>query len=978
MNTPETSPHPRLRLTDARMSRGLSQQDVAEHVGTTYVNVSRWERGITKPSPYFRRKLCIFFGKTEEELDLLPPTDAINRVPTFSRDKSLLEPGASGTGAGPTGDESSRGRAEQPREQTDDESSRGRAEQPREQTDAIHAAGASGTAGEQTDDESSRGRAEQPREQTDAINRVPTFSRDKSLLEPGAGGTAGERTDAINRVRSLSRDKSLLEPGAVYDPAMPLLPAIELVGRAGDLARIKGRLLTGGSVALTALNGLPGVGKTALSITLAHDAEVRAHFRDGMLWAGLGPNPNMPGLLSRWGTLLGISATQMATLGGNEAWAKAIRTAIGARTMLLVIDDAWTLEEALTFRVGGPNCAHLVTTRFPTIASHMTVDGATLIQELSEEESIKLLSLLAPQVVDREVQRAHDLVHAVGGLPLALTLLGNYLRKQAYSGPARRITAALERLSDAEVRLGVSEPHVPVETHPSLPIETSLSLRSVIAVTDGLLSEPARTTLYALAILPPKPDSFSEEVALAVAACTIDELDALSDAGLLESTGSDRYHLHQVIADYARLHLPAEAAHAAHDRLLAYVTDYVETHKKDYELLELESSTILAALEIAHLAQRPAELVRATCAFAPFLILRGFYPLAEQHLKRAHEAALAISDEEGITGALLYLGQVAQRQGDYPQAEAYFQEGLKLARKVGDQEQICALLNDLGNVTWRQGRSTQAEIYLQEGLSLARQIKDRDRVCGILRILGSVFGSRGDYAQSEAYLQEGLNLARQIGNIEQICILLSNLGVTVGGKGNHAEAEIYFKEGLMLARQIGHREQICVLLSNLGEAASAQEHYAQAENYFREGLILARQIGHREWISALLNNLGLMTRKQGDYIQAEVYLQETLDLARQIGRPQIIANALYEYGVLLLDQQQVDLAEKLFQEMLIEVPEDSQELLALANYGLGRVAAAKGNILEARRLGEVSTATLEAMGNRTTQEVKEWLDTITN
>src|SRR5947207_12204365 len=71
METPKANPQPRLRLTEARNERKLSQQQVADRIGTTHVNVSRWERGITRPSPYFRRKLCTLFGKTEAELDLL-------------------------------------------------------------------------------------------------------------------------------------------------------------------------------------------------------------------------------------------------------------------------------------------------------------------------------------------------------------------------------------------------------------------------------------------------------------------------------------------------------------------------------------------------------------------------------------------------------------------------------------------------------------------------------------------------------------------------------------------------------------------------------------------------------------------------------------------------------------------------------------------------------------------------------------------
>src|ERR1700688_2161778 len=72
MQTPEMSPQPRILLAQARNDRRLSQQEVADRIGSTYVNISRWERGITRPSPYFRRKLCDFYQKREDELDLLP------------------------------------------------------------------------------------------------------------------------------------------------------------------------------------------------------------------------------------------------------------------------------------------------------------------------------------------------------------------------------------------------------------------------------------------------------------------------------------------------------------------------------------------------------------------------------------------------------------------------------------------------------------------------------------------------------------------------------------------------------------------------------------------------------------------------------------------------------------------------------------------------------------------------------------------
>ncbi len=404
----------RAHLYQARIEREWSQQEVADLIGTTGLNVSRWERGITTPGPYFRARLCLLFGKSSQDLDL-----------------------------------------------------------------------------------------------TEAI---PTWP--------------------------------------VYDLALPLQPPTCLVGREHDLAGLKQRLFAGDSAAL---GGLPGVGKTAVAIKLAYDPDIRTHFRNGILWAALGPEPSIPSILTRWGALLGLPSTAMAGLSDNDARAAALRRAIGSHSMLLVIDDAWHLEDALALTVGGLNCAYLVTTRFPGIATGIAGEGATVIRELSEHEGMMLLRMLAPRVVDHEEQQALELVNAAGGLPLALTLMGRYLHTQAYTGQPRRIAAALERLSHAEERLQLSEARGPRDRHSSLPKTPSLSLRSVFDVTYQQLDHEARAALSALSVFPPKPNSFSEEAALVVANCTRNTLDTLLDAGLLETSAPGWCMLHPVVADYARL-----------------------------------------------------------------------------------------------------------------------------------------------------------------------------------------------------------------------------------------------------------------------------------------------------------------------------------------------------------------------------------------------------------------------------------------
>ncbi len=407
----------------------------------------------------------------------------------------------------------------------------------------------------------------------------------------------------------------------LYDPAVPLSSTIGsgLVGRDDLLRQLKQRLCAGGSVALTALNGLPGVGKTALAIQLVHDDDVLAYFCDGILWVGLGPHPHVQGQLSRWGALLGVASSELVNKS-NEIWGEAIRSAIGMRRLLLVIDDAWAIEDAQAFKIGGPNCAYLVTTRLPQIALYFAGDGATVVHELSEDDSIALLMRLVPAIVAHEATTVHQLVRSVGGLPLALNLMGKYLRVQSHSQQPRRIKAAVERLRDARERLQVSEPYALVERHSSLQPDAPLSLKSVIAVSEQMLNEQARSALRALAIFPAKPNSFSEEAAAAVCDQPLETIDILSDIGVLESKEPGRYTLHQTIADYALVYLDDLSAYK---RFVEYFVNYIETHEHDYHALDEERDNILRALQIANERDMQAELVRGVSTFSTFLQSRA-------------------------------------------------------------------------------------------------------------------------------------------------------------------------------------------------------------------------------------------------------------------------------------------------------------------------------------------------------------------
>ncbi len=81
------------RLKYERMQRGWSQARVAESIGTDAGNVSRWERGRSSPSPYFRERLCQLYEKTAQELGLWmeePPESGEGGAGASDRDSGSL------------------------------------------------------------------------------------------------------------------------------------------------------------------------------------------------------------------------------------------------------------------------------------------------------------------------------------------------------------------------------------------------------------------------------------------------------------------------------------------------------------------------------------------------------------------------------------------------------------------------------------------------------------------------------------------------------------------------------------------------------------------------------------------------------------------------------------------------------------------------------------------------------------------------
>ncbi|TRU36999.1 MAG: trypsin-like serine protease, partial [Microcystis aeruginosa Ma_MB_F_20061100_S20] len=171
-----------------------------------------------------------------------------------------------------------------------------------------------------------------------------------------------------------------------------------------------------GTLVISAIYGLGGIGKSTLAAALAQEKEVQAFFPDGIFWATLGQQPDILSFLHGWIQALGDYNFKPT---GIDAASLHLRTLLADKKALLVVDDLWNVEDIDPFRVAVNQCKLLVTTREVPVKGAIRYD----LDVMTESQSLALLTgYLKHELNLLDQKQAKILAKIVGYLPLALEL----------------------------------------------------------------------------------------------------------------------------------------------------------------------------------------------------------------------------------------------------------------------------------------------------------------------------------------------------------------------------------------------------------------------------------------------------------------------------------------------------------------------------------------------------------------------------
>jgi len=717
------------------------------------------------------------------------------------------------------------------------------------------------------------------------------------------------------------RDITVVLPPQVT-PAMAGLPAASasFTGRSQDLEALlqvlaprhpeEGAAAHGtaadkmGTVVVSAVGGMGGIGKTELALQAAHAALGRGWFAGGVLFVdmfGYDPRRRLTAAQAAAGFVRALGIPGEHIPADAQDLERLLRSVLDAcatqgRPVLMVVDNVSDQDQAAPLLPAHPACRAIVTSRH-TLGRL----GARLIDLdiLDTGQAVELLRL-AVEVARPGDQRitghpgdARQVAEACAGLPLALRIAAALLA----DNPRKPLAAMASDLADQARRLA----------------ELSYGNDALAAVFDlsyqHLPDEQAR--LFRLLSASPGPD-IATPAAAALAGLPEAEarwgLEALARAHLIEPGGSyGRWRMHDLIrlhsTHHGQTHAGADQRPAAFTRLLEHylattraarahldpriadpASSGFPTHEQalawlDAEYPNLAAVTYAAAADSGHLTvarDLPA-------AMGGFLLWRRHFSDWITLSQTALAAAQALHDERGQAAALNNLGIALDRVRRFEEAITAHQDAAQIFRDTGDLPGEGRALNSLGIALRQADRFEEAITAFQDAAQIFRDTGDLPGEGRALNNLGIALRQADRFEEAITAHRRDLQICRDTGDLHGEGGALSNLGNALQEEGRFEEAITAYMDAAQIFRDTGDLHSEGTALNNLGLALRKANRFEGAITAHQQDLQICRDTGDLHGEGMALRNLGLALRKADRFEEAITAYMDAAQIFRDTG-----------------------------------------------------------------------------------------------
>lgn len=698
--------------------------------------------------------------------------------------------------------------------------------------------------------------------------------------------------------------------GQVGQPNTLPPEAPRFTGRAGEMAFLTVDCHDNVPL-LEAIEGMGGVGKTALAVHVAHRMTTR--YPDAQLFVPFpagGPDESAAEALHLLLRMLGVPAARIPAETGDRTtlW----HDEMTHRRAVIVVDNVPSPAHVAPIVLPAGDSLTIVTSQH-----HANWPGQRVVrlEPLPDEDSVALLRRFTGTATEWDADKMAMVATLCGGLPLAIRTVAGRLKE----GHLADLDSLIDELAD-------------VHTGRANGTETGRRIFSAFEFSYRQLAAEEKH-LFRLLGAAPCAD-FSPDVAAALVdksvQSTADLLSALSARYMLERAFAGRFRFHDLIRSYATERCakeePESERRRATGRLIQHYSDALHAamvagleplyrDSKDpadteqgrspikfpnadiaHVWLEAEWRNMLLTARHAAMHEQHRQCADLTHSLDSFLHTSGYWSDAVPAHELALHACHLLGDPVRIPRAALDLGTACRRIGDHDKARHFAEEALAAYLSLGDKRGQAAALVQLGIIHWSSGRARDGLAYHQEAAERYQDVGDHSGTARAVMHAATALGSLGRYAEEASNLGTALELFRQVGDRRGEAMCLNNLGATLDDQGLHRDAIAHYEKSIDIFREIGGRQNLALLDHNLARIQDYKGNHDEAIAIYRRSLAIYCAIGDLRHQAVILSDIGNAFVSKVYYSEALGHHGKSAELAEAIGDKSQLATALCGLG----------------------------------------------------------------------------------
>lgn len=747
----------------------------------------------------------------------------------------------------------------------------------------------------------------------------------RRLLADELGVQPGAQLQALH-VRLLQNEPPVAVVGPMLAPRNFLPRTVgDFTGRSEQLKALAADALAGSAPALvvSAIDGMGGVGKTALAVRLAHD--LAGEYPDGQFFidlhgftAGLDPVDPRQAL----GDLLRDAGVPIELIPRDaDARAALWRSRMAGKRAIVLLDNAVDAQQVRQLLPGTAGVLAVITSRRRLAA----LEGALplSLDVLESDESVELFRKVAgPDRIGSPTDALRTVVELCGRLPLAIRIAAARFRERS-TWQLGHLIQQLESHRNRTRFLATGDQ----------------SVAAALTVSYRHLSKLQQDTFRILSVHPG-----ADYDAAAVAALSgrpveeaEDALDGLFEASMLVQTEPGRYQFHDLVRDASRdlceRHGPDNARRAAALRLVDHYLDMAVaccarlgrgpftfgtsdavpppgSPTDALAFLETEHRNIVAVALLAEERGWPDRAWQLICAMQPLFSSHNYGGDAIELFEMALADTLRAGDRRGQAVALTGLAVANRERGSMDKARDGLRQAIDLTEQVGELGWLAYQWGDLGIIQLSTGHADQAYRSFGQALASAERALDATGQRAMTVNLGLVCRELGRFDEAMAHFDKALEHTDD----SPIAIFVAlNVGYTRFAQGHATESLVHFdsaqqgaqehqlphvkalahagtsaaqrslgrsaiavdagRRSLETCRDYALREIECEALCVLAEALLADGDFEAADRLFREGAETARSRGYANYQARAALGLAHLAQHRGDRAEARKHLK---------------------------------------------------------------------------------------------------------